>query len=115
MCCGELFVRQPNPTPLSYLPDGDDSIGALSHNISPVQEPNPTPGFQPNPTFVPGPRSHHIPRVSAVPDLGPLLRVQKFEEQKHRLEHLSVGSTNYALNSSPDAVICSTHPRFQLV
>jgi len=25
------------------------------------------------------------------------------------------GSTNFALNSSPDAVICSTHPRFQLV
>jgi len=33
-------------------------------------------------------RSHYIPRVSAVPNLGPLLRVQSFEEQKHRLEHL---------------------------
>jgi len=34
------------------------------------------------------PRSHHIPRLSAVPDLGPLLRVRNFEEQKHRPEHL---------------------------
>ena len=34
------------------------------------------------------PRSQHIPLVSAVPDLGPLLRVQNFEEQKHRLERL---------------------------
>jgi len=25
------------------------------------------------------------------------------------------GSASYALNSSPDAVICSPHPRFQLV
>ena len=34
------------------------------------------------------PRSHHIPRHSAVPHLGPLRRVQNFEEQKHRPEHL---------------------------
>jgi len=37
------------------------------------------------------PLAHHIPRGSAVPDLGPLLRVQNFEEQKHRLEHLRGG------------------------
>jgi len=29
VCCGERFVCQPNPTPLIYLPDGDDPIGAL--------------------------------------------------------------------------------------
>ena len=33
-------------------------------------------------------RSGHIARVSAVPDLGPLLRVYYFEEQKRRPEHL---------------------------
>jgi len=38
----------------------------------------------------------------------------KFEERKHRLEHLRAGSTNYSLNSSPHAVICSTHPLFQI-
>ena len=34
------------------------------------------------------PRSHPIPRGTAARDLGPLLRVQNFEEQKHRLENL---------------------------
>ena len=32
--------------------------------------------------------SHNISRFSAVSDLGPLLRVQNFEEQEIRLEHL---------------------------
>ena len=34
------------------------------------------------------PRSDHIPRLSAVRDLGPLLRVQNLEEQKYGLKHL---------------------------
>ena len=60
-----------------------------------------------------GHTTFHASRLSQILALSCVFKILK---NKNTVRSISGAcSTKYALNSSPDAVTCSTHPRFQLV